>query len=885
MTTTPAAEPTPRRTYLNERSPRPGTSLLASAARLTSTTIKARQGTRKQEWQKDAWDMFDLVPELRFLATTLANRLSQARLYVGRLSDDPQEAPIPVDDDPSLTDILASIGPTTSLRKQMIVRLGTNLFVPGEGWLAGIPRYLMPRTLMVGGSLAVQDAEIEPPEDPAAINIADLEWRMLSVDEVTTNGSDVQITMGPSTEEIIKVNPDHIILIRVWRPHPRHWWETDSPTRSLLPVLRELVGLTMHDGAEVDSRLAGAGILIIPQSLQRAMEADSGLSEEELRGRDLFTEALMDAMITPISDRSSASAVVPLTITAPDEVCEKIRHLSFSGPLDQYAGERQDKVIRRLALGADAPPELLLGTGCVDTDTEIMTMRGWQTLDTLDPTDIVLTLNHTTGLSKWQPMLVINRFDVTDHPMLEMKGVGHDSLTTLDHRWPVTSANHGRREFITSQELNTGHRIPTAAPSADLPTEAKYSDDFVELVAWFWTEGSFTPMLPRQWGQATIAQSHETNPVRVDRIRACLDRAFPDGWGNEHARTQKGVSGTSCTVFNLRKHVYATLAEVGGKTVTLDFIRSLTRAQLELFIDVSCQGDGWHYRQGRLDIWQKNADALDAYELALILSGRMVTNSTYAGGRCVSDWKGKSTVRPIKAEIQERTTYTGTVWCPTTENGTWLMRRNGQVAFTGNSMNHWGAWLVLEDVVTTHLEPPLALICDALTTQFLWPVLLDQGRSIDETRRIVIWYDVSDLVVRPNRGTDAMALHEAGVIGDPALRAATGFDESDAPPPVPREVSIALDAAHGAPSLLSDPGLPALVAQIRAVLAGDLSGVSGGVASGSGSDGGSDGPVGGGPGGDVPQPVPGTSGDPAQVPGPGTITSGAARSRAGWRNA
>jgi phage terminase large subunit-like protein len=31
------------------------------------------------------------------------------------------------------------------------------------------------------------------------------------------------------------------------------------------------------------------------------------------------------------------------------------------------------------------------------------------------------------------------------------------------------------------------------------------------------------------------------------------------------------------------------------------------------------------------------------------------------------------------------TTYTGTVWCPTTDTGTWLARRRGKVYFTGNS--------------------------------------------------------------------------------------------------------------------------------------------------------------------------------------------------------
>jgi hypothetical protein len=196
------------------------------------------------------------------------------------------------------------------------------------------------------------------------------------------------------------------------------------------------------------------------------------------------------------------------------------------------------------------------------------------------------------------------------------------------------------------------------------------------------------------------------------------------------------------------------------------------------------------------------------------------------------------------------------------------------------SMNHWGAWLVLEDVVTTHLEPPLALICDALTTQFLWPVLADQNMTEEQAHDYVVWYDVSDLVVRPNRGADAQALHDKGVISDKALRAATGFDESDAPVALPREVELALTAAAAAPSLLAAPGLPALVEQIRAVLNGDLTGPSGappGPAATPAADGtaGQPSPAAT-PPPIPPQPVPNTQNDPAAQPARGAAVAASA---------
>lgn len=479
--------------------PRPLTSLVASAQRLTSETIKEapwRANTAK-EWQSDAWEMYDLVGEQRFLASTLANRMSQARLFVSRLPEDQTDTPEPLADLPEVSEVLNALGGSPAGRAQIIGRLGSNLFVAGDAWLVGLPSHMVPGTPRNVASPAVG-------EGGEGIDLADLEWRTFSVNEVSVSRDGrVEIKYGSDKMSTLTVHPDEAFMIRVWRPHPRYWWEADSPTRSSLPVLRELVGLTMHISAQIDSRLAGAGLLVVPQSAQRAFRIAAGLPQDpdpEGDTSDPFTEALMEAMLTPIGDRANASALVPLIATVPDEVTDKFDYINFAKPLDTEARSLRDEAIRRLALGQDAPPEMLLGTG---------------------------------------------------------------------------------------------------------------------------------------------------------------------------------------------------------------------------------------------------------------------------------------------------------------------------------GMNHWGAWLVREDVVTTHIEPPLALICDAITTQYLWPALEEMGYSPQEAREFVVWYDVSHMVTRPNRASDAGALHDRNALSDAALRAANGFDESDAPPPEPevdQAVQMALDLVSSAPSLAQDPGLPALVASIREVL-------------------------------------------------------------------
>lgn len=467
--------------------PRPLASLVASARRLTSVDLnkhneanRNRRGGKAsplfttQPWQEQAWDMFDLVGEERFMATTLAGRMSKARLYVGKLDEeDLTDTPSKIED-PAINKVLQVVGGTPAGRSQIIERLGTNLFVAGEGWLVGIPDHFYDEedTDSEGKSLS-----------ELGIPIDKFQWRMLSTSEVSV-GTDKKVMLKLDQDFELEVAPDEVYMVRVWRPHPRWWWEADSSTRSSLSTLKELVGLTLHISAQVESRLAGAGLLVVPQGAQAALQRASGLGDDVSVMNDEFTEALITAMMTPIEDRASAAAVVPLVVTVPDELVSSFNYLSFSSPLDASARSLRDDSIRRLALGQDAPPELLLGTA---------------------------------------------------------------------------------------------------------------------------------------------------------------------------------------------------------------------------------------------------------------------------------------------------------------------------------GMNHWGGWLVQEDVVATHLEPPLSLICDALTTQYLWPVL--EGMKVPDYKQYVIWYDVSHLVVRPNKMNEAMTLHGKGLISDEKMRQEAGYSEDDAPRSDSPVRDMLLDMVRSNPGMLRSRGL------------------------------------------------------------------------------
>lgn len=346
-----------------------GRALKASAARIMKRDVDRTVNltAAKGGWQAEAWDLYDLVGEERYLADTLANTIGRARLYVGRVSDqDEMGAPIPVEDGDQ-ADVLDLLG-SESERAQMLQRYGVNDFIAGEGWLVGMPRqFLQVQEEPDDPTFRLAPTAAPAPDD---IDVEDLEWRYMSIEEVLIDGESVQIEWADApaadSDDRIHVTQSQIFLIRVWHSHPRRRKEATSPTKASLPVLRELVGLTMHISAQTDSRLAGAGVLFLMQSA-KAKIAGEGEDAEDVD----FDDAFMDAMLTPIRDRSSAAAVVPLTVPIPDDgsgraAADYVHFQSFSTPFDEETRELRDEAIRRLALGQDAPPEVLLGLGSMN---------------------------------------------------------------------------------------------------------------------------------------------------------------------------------------------------------------------------------------------------------------------------------------------------------------------------------------------------------------------------------------------------------------------------------------------------------------------------------------------------------------------------------------
>jgi hypothetical protein len=114
------------------------------------------------------------------------------------------------------------------------------------------------------------------------------------------------------------------------------------------------------------------------------------------------------------------------------------------------------------------------------------------------------------------------------------------------------------------------------------------------------------------------------------------------------------------------------------------------------------------------------------------------------------------------------------------------------------SVNHWGAWQIEDAAIKVVLSPLCETICNGLTVGYLEPALKaaripvpEDGRS-----RYVVWYDLSELQVKPDQAERAIQLHDRVAINDEALRAAGGFDEGSKPTPAQAQQQILTRLAY-----------------------------------------------------------------------------------------
>lgn len=276
-------------------------------------------------WQREVWHHYDSCPEFQSAITWKGNTSSRATLYAADIDPDTGR-PMGPTEDPTIREIARNIlgGPTQqSQHTKMMV---TNLDAVGEVY-----------TVIL------------------ASESGDDEWLTLSVTELSFTGG-IPSFVYPKTNEVRKLT-DGDLYIRHWEQHPRLQLNANAPSRSLIPVLREIENTSKNIAARLDSRQASNGLLLVP------IEADFADGDDDPEGPTGLAGQLAKTMAASMRDAGNAAAQVPIILQADRENLAAIEHITLDTELSKEVADLRKDSIDRLYTGLDLPREVQTGMG------------------------------------------------------------------------------------------------------------------------------------------------------------------------------------------------------------------------------------------------------------------------------------------------------------------------------------------------------------------------------------------------------------------------------------------------------------------------------------------------------------------------------------------
>lgn len=328
------AELEPVRTFAVEQvQPTPTRSSIALAAQIgPQDVLWDSYRFNSTSWQREAWRFYHCIPELHYAANYIGSAISRVRIFIEHLN----EFGVPdgeVTDDAQIAAIASTVFGSPASRAQALKSIGINQTVAGECY-----------------SIARTGRGVAPDK-----------WFIASTTEIKRRNGGYALNFGYGPEDLL---PATDLINRIWNPDEERHWLADSPTHACLPVLQELEELMLYEFSQIDSRLAGAGMVFLPAGMSNG---PSDASTAPQSADDIFNQMATAAKASR-TGRGVAAGVIPQFIEIPDDLIGRMQDkpLMFESALNEKIKEYKEGAIKRLATGLNIPSEVLLGMGDVN---------------------------------------------------------------------------------------------------------------------------------------------------------------------------------------------------------------------------------------------------------------------------------------------------------------------------------------------------------------------------------------------------------------------------------------------------------------------------------------------------------------------------------------
>lgn len=356
---------------------------------------------------------------------------------------------------------------------------------------------------------------------------------------------------------------------------------------------------------------------------------------------------------------------------------------------------------------------------CHDSETELLTRRGWVRYDDIKSGDVAATMNPESRRFEWQQVQAVHVHDY-DGEMIRVAGRDVDLLVTPNHRMFTTRHRSERRDgrmvrvglhpfgFKRADELRVGDVLPLCTgPVGAVPIECfelpgvphdrKYLDvashpgsrmipmnQFLSFIGWFVSEG-WTVSRGRNRMCYTVGVSQTTASVaECESIRSAtrtLGGLAVCEWDEPSGMTTWQITDKSLWTW-LRLN-----CGHGSYSKRLpDFVFDLPASQQRVVLDALLLGDGSHHGNGSAHYFTVSRALADQVQAVSLACGHIahVERPMRNGVIPVSIRRPDRAIK-IGPNHLGRDHYRGVVWCVTVPNGLIVTRRNGKAIVTGNS--------------------------------------------------------------------------------------------------------------------------------------------------------------------------------------------------------
>lgn len=334
-------------------------------------------------------------------------------------------------------------------------------------------------------------------------------------------------------------------------------------------------------------------------------------------------------------------------------------------------------------MGADYPD-------CYDDQTEVLTNEGWKLFKDLSGSENVLTISKDFEAQWRKPVRYIKEWYEGEMIRIESRRI--DLLVTPNHKMFVHTRK-GAVKFKEASKLAHQDRIPSKCKWRG---HGRATDEECAMLGFFLAEGTACGScggdVKKRRGYEVIFS--QTKTETLEEFKGILRRA------GYRFHNKKGVG-----VCILSKQLWEKYRPLGNKHEKYipEFYKNLPVKKLKILLKWLIKGDG-HIDKGGCPFYWSVSKRLadDVQEIAIkcgygatvrikpqtvgMISGREIRATVPLWEVGLQVRMKHNHLNGPRGKFHQRQNYAGHIYCLEVENHTMLVRRNGKVCWSGNSL-------------------------------------------------------------------------------------------------------------------------------------------------------------------------------------------------------